>query len=547
MVKVKIHVSNCLSLPALKYASVVAGTSGLDRAVSAISVLETTDVDDIEPSYLTSGELLISTLVSIRNNTDKQCALLYELDKADTSGLILFYVGKILPKLDTEFLKIADELKYPIISIAPQGPSVYADVIHDIANYIFQMTLDDELALPELLLDFTASDRQHGELEHLLYEIGHYYNGMIMILDSRFRLLSCTGSKLSASPEAEGEDLAPRIVQWYRRTHTGDTVSASAATDSFLPDDHTIYTVSSCQISFQSTACILLFVTERNDISYFFMNMLAQTVRSYMVKSEVSSHAVREDEVLCALFTNNYEYCDYLSSRNSLPLSEASAIWVISPDTGDPADANLMLFGQNKSVLSYCLKSISDVAVPIYYGFYENSWILLFGQNSGPEDLRYAAVAFLAEWNICCPDCSLFIYDQVASWKKIPEAYQLISNIKPIAHKVYPLEDYYTTSHIYFLETCLSCLNHMANSDSPSWPLVLEPLKEDASLLSILETMVLDAQLDVKKSAELLYLHRNTVYYRLKKIQALLGYDPFAVPGISNISISLALRRILQT
>ncbi|MCB6202080.1 PucR family transcriptional regulator [Extibacter muris] len=543
----KIHVSNCLSLPALKYASVVAGTSGLDRAVSAISVLETTDVEDIEPSYLTSGELLISTLVSIRNNTDKQCALLYELDKADTSGLILFYVGKILPELDNEFLKIADELKYPIISIAPEGPSVYADVIHDIANYIFQMTLDDELALPELLLDFTAADRHHGELEHLLYEIGQYYNGRIMILDSRYRLLCCTGSALSASPDAPGEDPAPRIVQWYRRCHADDTATASVMTDSYLLDEHTVYSVNSCQITFQGAACSLLFVSERNDISYFFMNMLAQTVSSYMAKYEASSHIVREDELLCALLTNNYDYCDYLSSRNSLPLSEAAAIWVIYADTDEAADTNRMLLGQNKSVLSYCLKSVSDVAVPLYYGFYKDSWILLFGQDSSTEDLRFAAGAFLTEWNICCPDCSLFLYDQATSWKDIPAAYQLICHIRPIARKVYPLVEYYTRSHIYFLETCLSCLNHMANLESPSWPLVLEPLKEDDSLLSILETMVLDAYLDVKKSAELLYLHRNTVYYRLKKIQALLGYDPFAVPGISNISISLALRRILQT
>ena len=58
--------------------------------------------------------------------------------------------------------------------------------------------------------------------------------------------------------------------------------------------------------------------------------------------------------------------------------------------------------------------------------------------------------------------------------------------------------------------------------------------------------MMLDTQMDVKKSAGLLYLHRNTIYYRLKKIQSILGYDPFSAPGISNISISLALRRILQ-
>lgn len=543
----KIHVSNCLSVPALKHASVVAGTRGLDRTVSAISVLETTDIDDIEPSYLTSGELLISTLASIRNNTDKQCALLYELNKANTSGLILFYVGKILPKLDSTFLKIADELKYPIISITPEGPSLYADVIHDIANYIFQMTLDDELALPELLLDFTASDRQYGDLEHLLCEISRYYNGMVLVLDARYRLLCCTGSELFSTSTPLGEEPAPRIVQWFRHSHSKDMGTDIIKTDSFYLDENTMYTVNSCQVAFQKNLCSLLFVTEKNDISYFFMNMLAQTVRSYMEKFETSSPIVTEDKVLCALFTNNYEYSDYLSSKINLPLNETTAMWIIYPDIDETTSANLLLFGQIKSVLTYCLQSISDMVLPIYYGFYEDSWVLLFGQNSCPENFNYAAEVFLQEWNICCPGCSLFLYDRVTSWKKLPAAYRLISNIRQIANKVYPLTYYYTASHIFFLDTCLSCLNHLTDSDSPSWSLVLEPLKEDNSLLSILETMILDAQLDVKKSAEILFLHRNTIYYRLKKIQALLGYDPFAVPGISNISIALALRRILQT
>lgn len=547
----EIHVSNCLSVPTLKQASVVAGAEGLSRIVSCISVLETTDVDDIEPSYLTGGELLISTLASIRNDTDKQCALLYELNKADTSGLILFYVGKILPRLDGRFLRIADELNYPIISISPKGPTLYTEVIHDIANYIFQMTLNDELTLPEFLLDFNTAEDGYGDLEHLLYGIGRHYKGMVLLLDDKFRPLCCTSPDAAGTAGMFDEDFAHRIIQWYRGMYNKAPLSPSNTADRFTADGCPAVTANSCPIVLPDTVCRLLFVTEREDTSFFFMNMLAHTVRSYIIKYGHSPRSFKEDELLCALFTSNYEYSDYLASRLRFSPDEITSMWVFCPRTDEYTYSNaypdLLLFQQAKTMLSYGLGAMSDIAAPVYCGFYQGSWILLFDGRFDASCLDYAAGILLGELNICFPDCSLFLFDQLGSREKLSATYQLISSVRGIARKVYPHAQYFTTSHLFFLETCQSCLSQMSSSDSPSWSLVLEPLENDESLLSILETMILDTQMDVKKSAELLYLHRNTVYYRLRKIQSLLGYDPFAVPGISNISISLALRRILRT
>lgn len=546
MLRLEIQVSDCLAVSALKHASVAAGSKGLGRTVSAISVLETTDVDDIEPSFLTSGELLISTLTSIRYDTGKQCALLYELDKADTSGLILFYVGKILPGLDADFLRIADELAYPIITISPEGPALFTDVIHDIANYIFQRTLNDELSLPELLIDFNASDSQYGDLGLLFNEIGRCYRGLMILLDDKYRLMCCTLNSFLTDTGLSNETLVHNIMHWYRSLYFGKHPASSIMTDQYRHDTGTIFTVNSCQIPLKDTSCRLLFVTEREDISYLFMNMLTQTIRSYILKREDSFHASREDDLLSALFTSNYEYCDYLASKLNISLEQISSMWVICPGADDNAYPDLLLSQRTKTILSYCLKAVADMIRPVHYGFYQGAWILLFDKVLPSSDLSYAASLFLKELNMCFTGSPLFLYDRLSSYKKIAAAYQLIDNIRDIACKVYPYAEYYTLSHIFFLDTCQSCLNHMADSDFPFWPLVLEPLGDDESLISILETMILDTQMDVKKSAELLYLHRNTIYYRLKKIQSILGYDPFSAPGISNISISLALRRILQ-
>lgn len=544
----EIQVLNCLSLPSLKYASVVAGKKGLHRVVSTISVLETTDVDDIEPAFLSGGELLISTLASIRSDIDKQCALLYMLNKADIAGLILFHVGKILPKLDERFIAIADELNFPVISILPEGPALFTDVIHDIANFIFQYSLNDEFELPQALINLNSSDEPQVSLDTLFTEISLQYHGILLFMDNKKHLLYSTDSSLYQN---WGFPVSPEQVPLYIRTwyqeHHHDVLLPVPVTSARLEiSDQQSFTVNICQIDVHETIYTLLFVTQSTHMPLLFMQLLSKTAQNYIDRIKLSK-IIQKDDFISALITNNIEYRDYLASQLFFDLKSISSLWVLYPQI-DSETANLHLFYQQElTELKHCIELLSDFNQPLYYGYYNNCWILFFQDSSPAYDVHYAAELFLKELRLLYPEVTLFIYDHLSSCEEVASAYRIIEDIRDIAGKVYPHLEYFSTSHIYFLDFCHSCLKQMADFESPSWTFVLAPLQEDTSLIAILETMILDTQLDAKKSAELLYLHRNTIYYRIKKIQTLLGYDPFSEPGITILSLSLALRRILQT
>ena len=78
---------------------------------------------------------------------------------------------------------------------------------------------------------------------------------------------------------------------------------------------------------------------------------------------------------------------------------------------------------------------------------------------------------------------------------------------------------------------------------------LLEPFKEAGEtkgrqLQETLETFVLDAGMNSSKTAEFMGIHANTVQYRLKKINEMLGVEITGNRVIPGLTMALALKRL---
>ena len=61
-----------------------------------------------------------------------------------------------------------------------------------------------------------------------------------------------------------------------------------------------------------------------------------------------------------------------------------------------------------------------------------------------------------------------------------------------------------------------------------------------------LAVYILDAEHNTKLTGEFIYLHRNTVQYRMKKIKQLLDYDITKMPEAYTIYRAVALQRLID-
>ena len=126
-----------------------------------------------------------------------------------------------------------------------------------------------------------------------------------------------------------------------------------------------------------------------------------------------------------------------------------------------------------------------------------------------------------------------------------PSFYKMFSTNIESLKKIYPKKEIFSYSDVLFVNRVLSIFTSV-DRDSKYYVDLLAPLVEDADteLLPTLLTYLLDANAEVKATSEMLYIHRNTVLYRLNKIRTLLNCNLNDLPHSYDIYVAAAIKRL---
>jgi len=140
-----VTVNDLLQLPSFRGAEVLTGRNNVSRTVSSLSVLEVSDGDFCSKIVQTvqeewyAEELVISSFYSIRNSVEKQCETIRYLHDLGELGLILYYVGIVLPDIPQEVLQLAEELDFLIICMPKNDYSLrYNEIIYEVMETIIR-------------------------------------------------------------------------------------------------------------------------------------------------------------------------------------------------------------------------------------------------------------------------------------------------------------------------------------------------------------------------------------------------------------------------
>ena len=69
---------------------------------------------------------------------------------------------------------------------------------------------------------------------------------------------------------------------------------------------------------------------------------------------------------------------------------------------------------------------------------------------------------------------------------------------------------------------------------------------EELDLAATLSVYLLDGDMSITLTAGLLFIHKNTVKYRIQRISNLLGYRPDKMPELLELYKACAVRRLLS-
>ena len=132
-----------LQLPSFRGAKVLTGKSNLHRTISSLSVLEVSNanyssriVNSVQEEWY-AEEMVISSFYSIKDSIEKQCEAVEYLYGLGEVGLILYYVGIIIPEVPEEVLQLAASKNFIIICMPENDFSLrYNEVIYEVMEAI---------------------------------------------------------------------------------------------------------------------------------------------------------------------------------------------------------------------------------------------------------------------------------------------------------------------------------------------------------------------------------------------------------------------------
>jgi len=116
------------------------------------------------------------------------------------------------------------------------------------------------------------------------------------------------------------------------------------------------------------------------------------------------------------------------------------------------------------------------------------------------------------------------------------------------ARKIFPNRWVYTLEQINFAQQCQEIIGRGERAVNEALRSIEALMHEndETNLMGTLECYLLDAQMSVTQAAEKMFLHKNTIKYRIQRIADQLGFVPGSFPESMPLFTACALNRLLR-
>lgn len=487
---------------------IICGKNGLQHQVDSVEVMEVTNVEE----WISPKTVVLSNFFALKDDIEGQKALIIKLSKSKSSGLIL-KIGRFIENLSPEVIQVAEERAFPIITI--QGHISYMEILNPIYKHLDQ---DDSIV--------TYLSEETNQIQHILNIIERAAPLTPYIEDTEGHLLFKSHGMINDS--------------WRDNNHFYSSPAKKNYKDELSE--------------------ILLFLNY-TDRQSFYSEKLQRVLIPFKLDEEIIGflhipHHSKNDKRMNKFITDNDLF---------LQLYHAVITEIIKLQQKEMKEKNHQPKWENTYLLMMDIPefdSINNKKFSQYYFtkiqineffnnminfhelsiFYENNHVYILIENINQEQLIKAienikrklskTIFFNSRIIVSSTIGSRNHFTQQKSFlPKILNAGKLLSVSSPV----------YTADQLGIYSILMKLndeesINYINNIISP-----IE--KKDPLLMKTLEVYLYE-NLNASKTADVLFIDRRTVTYRLNKIKELFNIDFNNHEDIFKLNLCLRLRKI---
>ena len=196
-----ITVRDALHFGGLIEAKVIAGASGLDNEIWSVDIIDVPDA----AIWFRRHSLLSTTFYALKDNIEAQLKMLEDIKSCGGSGLIIFSPERYISQIDKQLIKKADELGLPLLEMPDCS---YIDVIVPVMSQILDKqvrTLEYTQEVHSMMTDIVLKGKG---LRELLTSLALLLEKPILMADADLFLLD------AVSPPGTDSNSAPLVEKW---------------------------------------------------------------------------------------------------------------------------------------------------------------------------------------------------------------------------------------------------------------------------------------------------------------------------------------------
>ena len=516
-----VTVSDLLNLPSLKQAKVIGGHKGLNKIVSSVSVLESVDPGNLTEDIFSSNEyigseIVITGFINCIDDVECQCANIRRLAEGGEVGMILFYVGIFLPEVNQKLIDVANELDFVLIQMPSIRTLRYSEVINDVMSYIFSDNEKHDSIVTDILARVSALSEQQRTVNTVLRMIGDRVLASIILTDESFKVIN-----LLSWPQGIEEQLRQEMSALHKYASEGKQYIFEK--DKNRNINH---------FEFYSDGGILMhlfIVKEGEKLGQKVLEQIQDIVRICMNIWGRSHGTIAIRELIRAILQDDPMKMRRLSDIFHIDIESIHEMWIVQ---GDKVSENIESICE--SLKAYTKTAFADV--------YEGK-LLVFSSTITAQKATEDIIFELTKEGMSVSRCS-----GLQTTADVRGAYLCYKEHFQNAQKIYPDNKWISYGDLEYAKSCWDLVEEGEEKlrNYKRYLSALEGCSEEWDAVRTLSVYLLDADMSVTKTAEKLFIHKNTVKYRLKIISDMLGFKVDKMPESIYLYQALAINRLIK-
>ncbi len=529
-------VSDLLNLPNFAGTQVIAGSTGLDATVEDISIMEVPDIED----YVGPGDFLLTTLYPLSDSLDALGHFVTRMKRAGLSGVGV-KLNRYVSSLPASSLGVADELGLPIL-LLPTGAN-FSSMINDFLKESLQKKnseLEHRNRIHEIIMNILLSG---GTPQTIAKTLAENLGRSVVLLDPSYEMLAfCSGGKewkANVREVAENASMITFNVEVeYRRISNGFCalygvrfgkkaigVIAVCSPEEFRIEDHELITLQQFAIVFRISVQHQMMMEDaarnrRNSFALDFLGGIIGEDETAVNQASLLEWSLRYPLAIVSLVVpptekeavSHHEMMAFLSKRVNQRMfgksSDDSVFWAV-----------------NGASIVVLLSNPSDKDVRKVVGVLEEE----LGTLGSTE--YYIAQSRNAESTV----------DVAAVYQECEYTLRLSQKLKNFGYTKFQNLGVYriiygSKNKEELRNFCQDTIGKVIEYDE----------MHSASLLQTVETVV-ECGGNLKAASEKLFVHYNTVRYRYRLAESLLGVCFDNPDEFQSVSLAVKVYRALPS